>query len=274
MDNIKVSIIVPVYNVAAFFPKCIESLINQDYSNIEIILVNDGSTDNSREMCDYYKNKDSRICVIHKENPGVSEARNSGLEQSTGEYVCFVDGDDFVMPDYCRYLLKLAEEYRADISLTTEMFGNFNEKQIVTDHIQIWNEIDAVESILCYRVPIGCYCKLFKRRIVDQVRFLPDLFIGEGFNFNIDAFQNSTRIVAGKKKIYYYRRDNPTIAMTKFAKEKCECGINAIKVIKQKLNIKNQRIEKAWRFAYWRTYSDFYDMIALSEQKDKYPEFV
>lgn len=272
MESVKVSIIVPIYNVEKFLPKCIESIINQEYKNIEIILVDDGSPDNSGVICEHYKKTDNRIVVIHKENAGVSEARNTGIDHAIGDYICFIDGDDFVMPDYVSYMLELALRYNADISLTTEMFGNFDEKQTKKDVIDIWNNEDAVEAILCYRVPIGCYCKLFKKDTLKQVRFLPDVFIGEGFNFNVDAFQHANKIVAGKKKTYFYRRDNPTSAMTKFSVKKCVCGLRALEIIKQKLIIHSERIEKAWKFANWRTHSDFYDMFVLSREEEKTPE--
>ena len=272
MESVKVSIIVPIYNVEKFLPKCIESIINQEYENIEIILVDDGSPDNSGEICEHYKKIDNRIVVIHKENAGVSEARNTGIDYATGDYICFIDGDDFVMPDYVSYLLELALNNKADISLTTEMFGNFDEKQIKKDVIDIWNNEDAVEAILCYRVPIGCYCKLFRADLLKDVRFIPEIFIGEGFNFNIAAFQRAKKIVKGKRKTYYYRRDNPTSAMTKFSIQKCECGLLALEVIKNDLTIHTDRIEKAWAFANWRTHSDFYDMCVLAKAERDYPE--
>lgn len=113
------------------------------------------------------------------------------------------------------------------------MFGNFDNYQTRHDEIVVWNKEDAVEAILCYKVPIGCYCKLFRAELLKEVRFISEIFIGEGFNFNIAAFQKAERIVAGKRKIYYYRRDNPTSAMTKFSVEKCECGLLALQEIKK-----------------------------------------
>ena len=104
--NFKVSVIVPIYNVEKYIAECIESIIKQDYRNLEIILVDDGSPDKSGEICDFYKNKDERIIVIHKKNAGVSAARNSGLDAATGDFVCFVDGDDYLEEDYVSYLLK------------------------------------------------------------------------------------------------------------------------------------------------------------------------
>lgn len=137
-SKLKVSVIVPIYNVEKYLKKCIKSIIGQTYENIEIILVEDGSPDNSSEICDEFAKMDKRIKVIHKKNEGVSAARNSGLDVATGDYVCFVDGDDYVMPDYVEYMLKLAIDNKTDISLTTEMFGNFQSNQIKEDKIEVW----------------------------------------------------------------------------------------------------------------------------------------
>lgn len=103
----KVSVIVSVHNVAPFVAKCIESIGNQEYQNLEIILIDDGSTDNSGEICDVFAKKGNRIRVIHKRNAGVSAARNTGVEACTRDDICFVDGDDYVIPDYVRKLFLL-----------------------------------------------------------------------------------------------------------------------------------------------------------------------
>lgn len=262
----------PVYNVAPFLKKCVESVLAQTWDYIEVILVDDGSIDESGQICDEMMRRDGRIKVIHKENEGVSAARNSGIKAASGGFLCFVDGDDYVMPDYIEYMLEQIIKNKADIALTTQMFGNFNEKQIKEDKICIWSGEDAVEAILCYRVPIGCYCKLFRAKILGDTRFIPEVFIGEGFNFNIAVFQNAETIVAGQRKIYYYRRDNPTSAMTKFSIEKCENGLWALDVIRRKLTIHTVRIEKAWVYANWRTHSDFYDLCVLARAQKEYPE--
>lgn len=196
----------------------------------------------------------------------------SSIEACTGDYICFVDGDDYVMTDYVSYMLALGITYDADIALTTQMFGNFDEEQNQKDDIKVWTGEDAVEAILCYKVPIGCYCKLFKREILEATRFIPEIYIGEGFNFNVDAFQKSNRVVAGKMKTYYYRRDNPTSAMTRFSIKKCECGLQALEIIKSNLKFSSDRIGRAWEFANWRTHSDFYDMFVLADARKEYPD--
>ena len=110
-----VSIIVPVYNVEKYLSKCIESLINQTYTNIEILLINDGSTDNSKKICEQFKEKDSRIKLINKENGGLSDTRNKGLQEAIGKYIAFVDSDDYINENTVEDNLKTAIEKNADI---------------------------------------------------------------------------------------------------------------------------------------------------------------
>lgn len=126
-----------------------DSILAQTWDFIEIILVDDGSTDNSGFICDQMQQKDDRVKVLHKSNGGVSSARNSGIEMASGGFICFVDGDDYVMPDYIEYMMGQITKDNADIALTTQMFGNFDEKQVKKDEIKTWNGEDAVEAILC-----------------------------------------------------------------------------------------------------------------------------
>jgi len=112
-----ISIIVPIYNVDKYLNKCIESILNQTYTNLEIILIDDGSTDDSGKICDEYAEKDDRIIVIHKENGGVSSARNEGLKIATGKYLCFVDSDDEVKKEYIETLVNLISKNNIDIAM-------------------------------------------------------------------------------------------------------------------------------------------------------------
>lgn len=275
MDNskIKVSVIVPIYNVDKFLDKCIESIINQSHKNLEIILVNDGSLDLSGKIADEYAVKDDRIKVIHQKNSGVSSARNSGINVATGEYICFADGDDYLMSDYVEYLLALAVENNADVSLTTKMFSNYQLNQIKKDIVKIYSPENATISILCYNIPIGVYCKMFKRSFIgDNIRFITDLYIGEGFNFNTAAFQRANHVVVGNRRVYYYRRDNSNSATTKFSMDKWINGLMAIDVIKENFIISSKALDRAWEFAHWRTRSDVYDIMVLASAEDSYPQ--
>ncbi|SDH73809.1 glycosyltransferase family 2 protein [Desulfosporosinus hippei] len=275
MENseVKVSVIIPIYNVGKFLGKCIETIINQTYYNIEIILVDDGSPDHSGRICDEYAAKDKRIKVIHQKNAGVSSARNAGINAASGDYICFVDGDDYLMPDYVEYLLDLAVRNDADVSLTTEMFSNYNLNQIKKDKMEVYSAEKAAAEILCYNIPVGANNKMFKRSFIgDKIRFLPNLIIGEGFNFNTAAFQRANIVGVGHRRIYYYRKDNPTSVTTKFSMDNWINGLMAIEVIKNDFIIKTSKLNNAWKYANWRTHSDVYDLMVLASVEKRYPE--
>ena len=112
-----VSVIIPIYNVEKYLSECIESVINQTYSDLEIILVNDGSTDNCRDICERYKRKDSRIKLVHKNNGGLSSARNAGIDVANGDYYTFIDSDDYIMSDMIEQLVYAIQSANADVSI-------------------------------------------------------------------------------------------------------------------------------------------------------------
>ncbi len=270
-----VSIIIPVYNVEKYIRICLDSVLNQTYENIEIILVDDGSTDASSSICDEYANKDLRIKVIHKKNEGVSIARNVGIDIATGDYLCFADSDDILMPDYVEYLMWMIEQNDVEIAVTTSFFTTFEKSKSYKDNINNVSGEDAVAAILYYHIPIGCYCKMFSRRFlnVNHIRFLPDVYIGEGFNFNVEAFSRAKKVAIGHKKVYYYRRDNMGSAMTYFKIEKARMALKAIDIIRERLIIKSDKLLRACDFAKWHTSGDMLNWMVLSHARTHYPEF-
>lgn len=271
-ENIKVSIVVPIYNVEKYLAKCIDSIITQTHKNIEIILVNDGSEDNSGLIADKYAKTDSRIRVIHKKNEKVSIARNVGINNATGEYVCFADADDYLMPDYVEYLLSLALPYDADVAMTTDMFTTFHPNQSTNDEVRVRTAEEATVDILTYNMPIGVYCKIFKRAFLgNAIRFVPHIYIGEGFNFNTMAFQRANKVVEGNRRVYFYRRDNPTSATTVFKLEKWQNAIFAIDNIHKDLIIHSPNIEKAWAYANWHTHCDAFNFLVMAGADREYP---
>ena len=173
MDNPKISVIVPVYKVELYLRKCLDSIVGQTYKNLEIILVNDGSPDNCGAVCDEYAAEDCRITVIHKENGGVSSARNAGFKKATGEWIGWVDGDDWIELDMYEYLLKKAEEYGADIAVCSrkvvypdrEILWGWNE-DLVLDRkgaLALLLENSLLQNYLCD--------KLWRRKLFQGVIF-------------------------------------------------------------------------------------------------------
>ena len=155
-NNILVSVVVPVYNVEKYLSRCIDSISRQSYSNLQIILVDDGSKDNSAVICDEYSKKDTRISVIHKTNGGLSDARNVGIDNAKGDYICFIDSDDFVRETYVEDLLNAILKYNSDIAVCLFEKGNsdkFNEvaKDILDDEFCSNIELSTMRTDLAFR---------------------------------------------------------------------------------------------------------------------------
>ena len=155
MDNPKISVIVPVYKVEKYLDRCVESIVNQTYKNLEIILVDDGSPDNCPVICDAWAKKDERIQVIHKENGGLSSARNAALDISTGEYVCFVDSDDWIDSDMIEVLVRCVSEKKADVAMCGFYMDYSGERE--SDHVSSGSRVIEGEGI-------------FKAFILDEIR--------------------------------------------------------------------------------------------------------
>lgn len=169
-----ISIIIPVYNVEDYFARCIDSVISQSYTNLEIILVDDGSPDRCPAICDEYSQRDERIIVIHKKNGGLSDARNAGIDRAKGRYVTFVDSDDYVDPDYISQLYKILVENNADISICGHTVRYSNGKIIphYSDHVFTLNPEKTLEKILYDdELCTSAWAKLYKLELFDKIRF-------------------------------------------------------------------------------------------------------
>lgn len=180
MEESKISVIVPVYKVEPYLRKCLDSIVNQTYQNLEIILVDDGSPDNSGAICDEYAAWDERIRVIHKANNGVSSARNAGLAVATGEWVGFVDSDDWIETDMYEYLLQGAEKYGAAVAVCgMRKAGTGVPLSFQYEEVRILNREQALRELLGNtNMLLSCCGKLAKRELWEKVRF-SDFKIGE-----------------------------------------------------------------------------------------------
>lgn len=185
MKNVLVSIIIPCYNIEKYVEKCITSISNQTHNNIQIILVDDGSTDNTPEILDRLAVSDERMQVIHTKNAGVSAARNLGLEIACGNYIVFVDGDDYLSPDYVEYMLSLSNICDADFVLSSNCFTKEKESQIEEDSVKSLTSAQATALLLSPRVIVGCWNKMFKSSFIvkHELKFSSSLFYGEGLYF-------------------------------------------------------------------------------------------
>lgn len=243
--NSLISIIIPCYNVERYVEQCIRSIMGQSYKNLEIIAVDDGSPDDSPQILDNLASEDSRIKVIHKQNAGVSAARNSGLDVAIGDYVVFVDGDDYLAPDYVDYMLKMAYKNNSDFVMSQNCYTQDNEPQIYEDRFQKMSPSEATALLISPRVIVGCWNKMFKREFINKfaLSFSTTLFYGEGLTFITKASQLADSVTVGKRKVYYYRRNNEASATSKFNIQKYYNGEQALDNIHKELAVKDMNVE-------------------------------
>lgn len=212
-----ISIIVPVYNVEKYLERCINSITNQTYKNIEIILVDDGSKDNSGKMCDELKQKDTRIKVIHKENGGLSDARNAGLKIASGEYVGFVDSDDYIENDMFETMYNLTQKYNSDISIVS-FYELYKGKVIGVRDSKNLEELDKIEAIkeLLIDTKIQSYAwnKLFKKELFEGIEF-PTNKNFEDIATTLLLFERANKVVLLEEPKYYYVRRDDSIVGTR-----------------------------------------------------------
>ena len=204
-----ISVIIPIYKVEDYLEKCIDSVINQTYKNLEIILVNDGSPDNCKQICEKYKEDDERIVIINKENGGLSDARNAGIDIAKGKYIAFIDSDDYVSEDYIKYLYSLINEYSAKMSIcrVKEVWTNTRNEELQKDEkltSKLLNSKETFYNLLFDKgVEVCAYAKLYSRELFNNIRF-PKGKVYEDTAIMYKIIKNAKQIAYGDKKCYYY----------------------------------------------------------------------
>lgn len=245
-----VSIIVPIYNVERYLDRCVQSILNQTYKNLEIILVNDGSPDGCGAMCDDYTRQDSRVAAIHQDNGGVSKARNAGLEAMTGHWILFTDGDDLLPHDAVEVLLQAAQETKADC--VAGGYYTFNNDDsiggLVSDtpsQIKILDKETAISNMLYQRqIANAPFTKLFKADIVRGIRFSDNIVVAEDLLFNYHVLRN-TRFVALIDYVVYLYRDREGSAINKRFAHSRMTGLEATAQILADAEKQNKNIRPA-----------------------------
>lgn len=269
-----ISIILPVYNVEKYLDDCIESLIQQTYKNIEVIIVDDGSTDNSGIIADKCANKDNRIKVIHKQNGGVATARNTGLKIARGEFIIFVDPDDWVTLDHVEYLLKLQSISDADVCMTTALFTKYGEKQVEKIEEKTISASQAATLLLNPDMYVGSYSKIFRRKwLLDNNLWQNEtIYSGEGLHFTVKAVQYANCVTVSNKKIYFYRRNVSTSATTKFNIKMFSNNEHSLNVIMNEKIITSKDFEIMWHLFRAHLFISGILSIEINNAKYKYKE--
>lgn len=226
----KISIIIPVYKVEAYLPKCIESIIHQTYHDLEILLVDDGSPDKCGEICDQYAHRDNRIHVIHKENGGVACARNDGIEYASGEYISFIDSDDWIAENAYEILYQGLKQYDADCAVgrcvtVIEKNGALIPKKNSNSTVRCETASEAMKHVLLSGSAI--WNRLFKREVFQQIRF-PLGRINDDEVVALHAYAECKNIVFLNQDTYYYRIRQNSITTSKFSIRNVDCYYNSV----------------------------------------------
>lgn len=223
--NNLVSVIVPVYNIEDYIDRCLDSIVNQTYKNIEIMLIDDGSSDSSSKKCKEWEKKDKRIRFFHKENGGLSDARNFAIDRMNGEYVTFIDGDDFVANDFVETMLYLIQKNNSDISVCINtlyyedgtlkhVYPNHNGNNTITK-----NNFEMLEEMLYQKKFDTTACiKMFKSNLFDDIRF-PNGKLYEDLDTVYKVFLKSKKISYINKEMYYYFQRSSSIVGKPFNKK-------------------------------------------------------
>lgn len=237
----KISCIVPVYNVEKYIKKCLDSILKQSFKDFEIILVDDGSTDNSGKICDEYEKKDDRIKVIHKSNGGLSDARNKGIENANGDYFIFIDSDDYIDENMFEILYNLNIENNTEIAACDKAFVFENTGKIEygneTNIVRVLNSEETFKIIVDFYKKLGMemWNKLYSKTLFDNIRF------PKGKIFEDQATQYKLIFAANKisyveKSMYYYLRRDNSITTQKYTdkeKQRLEMVNSMVNYIKQ-----------------------------------------
>ena len=202
-----ISIIIPTYNAEKYIGRCIDSALNQSYKNIEVIIVNDGSTDNTESIIKEYLSKDTRIKYYYKDNGGSADARNYGLKVAEGKYITFADADDYMESDYCKIMLDGIYQYNADIcscrAIDHHLANEGDDRCFQEDEYPTVIEKTQF-SFFNDRYPKGVVCVLFKKELLLGLSFAKDIFVGEDTLFFAQALHKADTIAMMHKNLYHY----------------------------------------------------------------------
>lgn len=250
-----ISIIIPIFNAEHTIEKCLNSLRIQTYENIEIIMIDDGSTDRSFEICSKYLEYDSRFKLIKQKNKGVSSARNQGLKIAKGQYIAFVDPDDYVKNTYIMFLSNLIKRYDADIAIceyeTIHKYSHRLENNTIS-HNKVFSREEAQLELLKFN---GIFCghvwdKLFKKKVIENIEFCTNIHCYEDLLFCWEAVENSRKIVYGDSKQYFYIQNSASILNRKYSSKYFSSFI-ALDSIFEKIRLeKNDKLKSIFELRY------------------------
>ncbi len=264
-----ISIIVPVYNVKNYLKKCLDSLVNQTYKNLEIIVVNDGSDDGSEEICNEYARKYDFIQVIEKENGGLSDARNCGIRAATGEYIGFVDSDDWIENDMYQSLIEVIIKYNADIAMCGRYIvqGNSVLSLYTSEKIRVYKGNEALKQLLLGKELDSSVCdKLFHKSLIKDIEFPIGKIHEDIFTTHKIVNKCKKMVHIGSPKYYYYNRKG-SITKSQFSKRNFDL-IEAYQQIREEYE--NLQFNDIIEFNYNKNIIHLLNKIIYSHQEEEF----
>jgi len=265
-----ISIIVPVYNVEKYLQRCVDSILVQSFGDYELILIDDGSTDASGSMCDAYAARDNRVRVYHDNNQGVSAARNHGIDVATGEWIAFIDSDDYILPDYLQSMYHNTEKFDCDLVMTgiKRLYEDNASKVIIREWQEgVYNvdELDKLYDLKILQYQKGPVIKLFKRSIINDyaLRFNDKVRSGEDalFVYSYLAHVQSISVAPGANYVYYKRGGSLTSEpLARFDAEyyACKCTESVILQLLETTGVKHPYPKEYLAYRFDRAINSLY----------------
>ena len=232
----RISVIIPIYNASKYLRECLETVLSQTYSDLEVILVDDGSNDGSSEICDEIEAIDQRIKVIHQINAGPSAARNAGLKAATGTYIGFVDADDMVETDMYEMLISTAIVSNADIVSSGVRIRSLDGQEVresIIKHVQKMNREEALEALLTSRLNVAVYSKLFEKDILTEIMFREDKLYAEDKFFVFQAILKADNIIVIPESKYIYIKHDASATTSVISKKNFDAFELAVETKRQ-----------------------------------------
>ena len=274
MENPVISFIVPVYNVEPYLERCVASLTAQTYHNLEVVLIDDGSPDRSGAICDALAARDSRIRVVHKQHQGLSVARNTGIQEASGDYICFIDSDDFVAPNMLEVLYQLIQKYSADISICgiCDCYGSLQLPQSRVIREFAGTGIDALRDTLKGQDLPGSMCtKLIRSDLCKNLQFRPGKTYEDAF-MTPNLLLQADRVAATTQCLYYYWHRPRSITTTPFSSKNMDV-IEAYQYTLAEVRKKCPEIQDAALFRVYWAHFVVLDKMLVVPGYQKIPEY-
>lgn len=267
MNELKISVIIPVYNVEKYLSRCLDSVIGQSHSNLEIILIDDGSRDASGEICDRYAAKDARIRCVHQANAGVSKARNLGISMASGDYYHFLDSDDYIDPDTYEYLLREMKQAEAE-AIGFEYYITYPGKETAhiraPEHCGLRDTEGAVREHLFGGSNFLC-TKLLPARVIKYLRFHEDIYRDEDTLFGFEAIRNVCSMVYVARPLLHYVQSEESACRGKFRPNQLS-AVKVIPIMEKALSEDYPRLLTQWRIGYLHLMIMLYGDMYLDEE--------